>query len=60
VWRGKYRDAELLRRTLTDAHSPSEFRVNGPTSNIDAFYDAFGVRPTDRMYRPAGERARIW
>ena len=60
VWRRKYRDAELLKRTLTDPHSPSEFRTNGPTSNIDAFYDAFGVKAGDRMYRPPGERAKIW
>ena len=56
VWRRKYRDAELLKRLVTDPHSPSEFRANGPTSNIDAFYDAFAVKPGDRMYRPP-ERA---
>jgi putative endopeptidase len=60
VWRRKYRDAELLKRTLTDPHSPSEFRTNGPTSNIDAFYDAFGVTATDKMYRPPDQRAKIW
>ena len=60
VWRRKYRDEELLKRLVTDPHSPSEFRTNGPTSNIDAFYDAFGVKPTDRMYRPPNERVKIW
>ena len=60
VWRRKYRDEELLKRTLTDPHSPSEFRTNGPTSNIDSFYEAFGVKETDRMYRPPGERVKIW
>jgi putative endopeptidase len=60
VWRRKYRDEELLKRLSTDPHSPSEFRANGPTSNIDAFYDAFGVKAGDRMYRPAAERVKIW
>ena len=60
VWRRNYRDAELLKRLLTDAHSPNEFRVNGPSSNIDAFYDAFDVKPGDRMYRPPAERVKIW
>jgi predicted metalloendopeptidase len=60
VWRRKYRDEELLKRLLTDPHSPSEFRANGPTSNIDAFYDAFGVKPGNRMYRPPQQRVRIW
>jgi len=60
VWRRKYRDEELLKRLITDPHSPSEFRTNGPTSNIDAFYDAFGLKPGDRMYRAPGDRVKIW
>ena len=60
VWRRKYRDEELLKRLVTDPHSPSEFRANGPTSNIDAFYEAFGVKPGDRMYRAPAERVKIW
>ena len=60
VWRRKYRDAELLKRLVTDPHAPSEFRTNGPASNIDAFYDAFAVKPGDRMYRAPNERVKIW
>ena len=60
VWRRKYRDEELLKRLVTDPHSPSEFRTNGPTSNIDAFYDAFAVNAGDRMYRAPEERVKIW
>jgi putative endopeptidase len=60
VWRRNYRDQELLKRLVTDPHSPSEFRANGPTSNIDAFYHAFGVKEGDRMYRPPAERVKIW
>jgi putative endopeptidase len=60
VWRRKYRDEELLKRLVTDPHSPSEFRANGPSSNIDAFYEAFDVKPGDRMYRPPAERVKIW
>lgn len=60
VWRRKYRDEELLKRLVTDPHSPSEFRTNGPASNIAPFYDAFGVQPGDRMYRPPTERVKIW
>jgi endothelin-converting enzyme len=60
VWRRKYRDEELLRRLVVDPHSPSEFRANGPASNIDAFYEAFDLKPGDRMYRPPAERVKIW
>jgi putative endopeptidase len=60
VWRRNYRDEELLKRLVTDPHSPSEFRANGPTRNIDDFYEAFGVKPGDHMYRPPNERVKIW
>jgi putative endopeptidase len=44
----------------SDVHAPSKFRVIGPISNLDAFYEAFGVRAGDRMYRPDSVRVRIW
>lgn len=60
AWRCKYRDAELAMRLLTDPHSPAPFRANGAVSNMDAFYNAFDVKPGDRLYRPLSERVRIW
>ncbi|MFO1265558.1 MAG: M13 family metallopeptidase, partial [Rubrivivax sp.] len=60
VWRRKYRDDNLRMRLAVDPHSPNEFRANVPVSNIDAFYEAFGVRPGDREYRAPAERVRIW
>jgi predicted metalloendopeptidase len=36
------------------------FRVNGVVRNVDAWYDAFGVRPGEALYLPADERVRIW
>ncbi len=60
IWRRKYRDEELRRRLLTDPHSPSQYRVIGIVSNIDAFYDAFNVQPGHKMYLPPEKRVRIW
>jgi len=60
VWRRKYRDAEMVRRILTDPHSPSRFRANGPVMNLDAFYQAFDVKEGDALFKPAAERIRIW
>ena len=60
IWRRKYRDAEMLRRLLTDPHSPSRYRANGPVVNLDAFYEAFQVREGDELYRPPSDRIRIW
>ncbi|MBM3997995.1 MAG: M13 family metallopeptidase [Planctomycetes bacterium] len=60
IWRRKYRDEELRRRLLTDPHSPARFRVIGIVSNIDAFYDAFDVKPGQPMYVAPENRVRIW
>ena len=45
---------------MTDPHSPSRFRVNGPLSNLPEFYEAFGVKKGDKLYRAPKERAKIW
>ena len=47
-------------RVLTDPHSPCRFRINGPMSNLPEFYTAFGVKKGDKLYRPPGDRAKIW
>ncbi len=60
VWRAKYRDAELARRLATDPHSPAEFRCNGTVRNVPAFYEAFGVKPGDRLYLAPDQRVTIW
>ena len=60
IWRRLYREPELLKRLVTDPHSPSEYRVNGIVRNLDAWYDAFDVDEDDPMYLPPEERVRIW
>ncbi len=60
VWQRKYRDKEMVKRLLTDPHSPSRYRANGPVTNIDAFYQAFDVKEGDALYKPVSERIQIW
>ena len=60
VWRGKARKDETIRLLATDPHSPAMFRANGPLTNIDAFYEAFGVKPGDKMYVEPAKRITIW
>ncbi len=59
-WLGHQREERLARQILTDVHSPFFVRVNGPLSNIPAFYNAFGVKPGDKLYREEGARVNIW
>jgi putative endopeptidase len=60
VWRSKQRPEAERQALMTDPHSPAVARVNGPVANIDAWYDAFGVRPGDAMYVKPEDRVRIW
>lgn len=60
VWRIKYKDETLRTQVNTDPHAPGMFRANGPISNIDEFYKAFGVKLGDKMYREEKDRVRIW
>jgi putative endopeptidase len=60
VWRANTRPEELANRLKTDPHSPSELRCNVPVSNMEAWYKAFGVQPTDKLYRAPGQRASVW
>ena len=58
VWRSKYRDEAQANQILTDPHSPGKFRCNGPLTNMPEFYEVFGVKEGDKMYRPS--KIRIW
>ncbi|HMH31465.1 MAG TPA: M13 family metallopeptidase, partial [Puia sp.] len=60
VWKMKYRDEVLRTQVMNNPHSTAMYRVNGPVSNMQAFYDAFGVRPGDKMYRSDSVRVKIW
>ena len=60
VWRTKYRDDELRRRLVIDSHSPAMYRANGVVTNMPEFYQAFGVKRGDGMYRPLADRVKIW
>lgn len=60
VWAGNIRPEEILVRTKTDPHSLGENRVNITLRNIEPFFEAFGIKEGDKMYRPESERVVIW
>ena len=47
-------------QAVSDVHSPARFRVDGPLRNVDAWYEAFGVKEGDKLYVKPSERVRIW
>jgi len=60
VWRQNIRPEELKKRLKDDVHSPGDARVNVVVSNLDIFYDAFNVKPGDKLYRTPENRVKIW
>lgn len=60
IWQEKRRDALMIQRVATDPHSPAEFRCNGVVKNVDAFAEAFDLKPEDALYLAPEDRVRIW
>jgi putative endopeptidase len=60
VWRSLYRDEALRRQLTTGPHSPGFVRAFAPLRNIDAWYEAFGVKEGDKLYIKPEDRVRIW
>ena len=60
VWKSKFRDEALRRQVTVDPHSPDMLRVNGVVHNIDAWYDAYDVKPGDKLYLAPDQRVKIW
>ncbi len=60
AWMVNRRKEALARQIMTDVHSPAQFRVIGPIVNINDFYEAFDIKPTDPLYRDEKSRIKIW
>ncbi len=60
VWRAKVRPDSARQRLVIDPHSPPVARVNGPVQNIDAWYSAFGVKESEKLYLKPEDRVKIW
>jgi putative endopeptidase len=60
VWRMKMREPQQIVQVKTDPHSPGQFRTNGTMMNQPAFYEAFNVKPGDKMYLAPKDRVIIW
>ncbi len=60
TWAGNIRPEQALVQTKTNEHSLNRWRVNGILPHVDAWYDAFNVRPGDKMYIAPEKRVRLW
>jgi endothelin-converting enzyme/putative endopeptidase len=60
IWRSKMRDEALKNQVKTDPHSPGIYRAYVPIQNVDVFYEAFNIKPGDKMYVAPEKRVKIW
>jgi putative endopeptidase len=59
AWRSKAREAQLRKQIATDGHAPAQYRA-ATVRNLDAWYDAFAVKPDQKMYLAPNARVRVW
>ena len=60
AWMLNMRPEAIANQVRSDVHSPAKFRVNGPLSDMTAFYKTFNVKEGDAMWRPDSLRVQIW
>jgi len=60
IWRSKMRDEAIKNQVKTDPHSPGMYRAYVPLQNVDAFYQAFGIKEGDKLYLKPENRVKIW
>jgi putative endopeptidase len=60
IWRTKMRPEQTIVQVKSDPHSPAQFRTNGTLKNQPGFYEAFDVKPGDKMYLPPEQRVILW
>ena len=58
-WRVRIRDDALRGQLASGDHAPEPYRVD-TVRNLDAWYDAFDVRPGQTLYLEPAARVRVW
>jgi len=58
-WRHKTREAALRQQIVVDSHAPARERAQ-TLRNLDPWYEAFEVKPGQKLYLAPADRVRIW
>ena len=59
AWKSKRREALARQLVVIDGHAPDEYRAD-TVRNLDAWYDAFDVKPGQKLFLAAPDRVRVW
>ena len=57
--RRKISEGAMRKQVATNDHAPEDYRAD-TVRNLDAWYDAFDVRPGQRLYLEPAARVRVW
>lgn len=60
VWAANITNEEIRNRTKSDPHALGRWRVNAALPHIDAWYEAFGVKPGSKLYVDKKDRISLW
>ena len=58
-WRKAQNEIALRHQIKTDTHPPGNYRSDS-VRNLDAWYKAYEISPTDKLYLKPEDRVRIW
>lgn len=60
IWRSKMRDEAIKNQVKTDPHAPGMYRAYVPLQNVESWYEAFDIKPSDKLYINPDDRVKIW
>jgi putative endopeptidase len=60
AWMINERPEAIANQIRSNEHSPAKFRVIGPLVDMPEFYQTFGIKEGDAMWRPESLRVKIW
>jgi len=60
TWRTVMHEPYLRQWLLATPYAPPQYRANGPIQHIQAFYDTFGLKEGDGLYRDKDKRIVMW
>lgn len=60
AWMINERPEAVANQVRSNEHSPAQFRVLGPLSNMPEFYATFGIKQGNAMWRADSVRVKIW
>jgi putative endopeptidase len=58
-WRHKVRETALRQQIVTDGHAPARERAQ-TVRNLDPWYEAYDLKPGEKLYLTPADRVRIW